>query len=75
MYTKYYNEYEKKAERIREEAHREISPVKKEETRPAAKTTGLRSDEILLGAIIFFLLREEKADMTLILALVFILLN
>ncbi|MBQ7718861.1 MAG: hypothetical protein IJT38_06135 [Clostridia bacterium] len=70
-----YNGYEKKAERIRQEAHREILPAPKEERKASKSIGGFQNDDILLGILIFFLVKEEKADMMLIMALVFILLN
>ena len=85
MYTKYssggtpqmsYNNYEKKAERIREEARsRADMPVKKEVNTVQQAFGGFRTDDLLLGLIILFLIKEEKADLTLIMALVFILLH
>ena len=65
----------KKAERIRQEAHREILPAPKEERKASKSIGGFQNDDILLGILIFFLVKEEKADMMLIMALVFILLN
>ena len=85
MYTKYYsgstpqmyyNNYEKKAERIREEARKRTDmPIKKEVIPVREAFGGFKTDDLLLGLIILFLIKEEKADLTLIMALVFILLH
>lgn len=89
MYRRYYNEYERRAQEIRRAADLvEASPVKAPSEKPAAKPAalpfsiakpkfldGIRLDDILLGALIFFLLKEEETDKTLILALAFIFLS
>ena len=43
--------------------------------KPSNLFLGLKGDDILLGILILFLIKEEKADITLILALAFIFLS
>lgn len=79
MYRNYYNEYARRAEEIKsavQEAPKDVpAPPEKKNKKPVNSFLGLKGDDILLGALILFLMREEKADKTLILALVFIFMS
>ena len=83
MYKKYYNEYEKRAEALRQHTGvYEAPPAEPTQTALPQKKSpqepfllGQRQDDILLGALIIFMLSEKKADMKLILALAFIFLS
>ena len=85
MYRKYYSEYEKRAE----EMHRGVPetgkaadknlPSAPEEAKSAPPLPfsfmNFKSDDILLLALIFFLMREKNTDKAIILALAYIFIS
>ena len=82
MYRKYYSEYEKRAEELRRGVSVPQSaapePQEKHETvkkPPLPLPFDMKTDDILLLALIFFLMREKNCDKTVILALGFIFLS
>ena len=80
MSRNYYNEYAKRAEEITSAVQSTpkempVSVHEKKNRKPANSFFGLKGDDILLGALILFLMREEKADRTLILVLAFIFMS
>ena len=84
MYRNYYSEYAKRAEEIKSavKAPRQdeppaaaVIPEPTQNKKPANSVFRLKGDDILLGALILLLMKEKKADITLILALAFIFLS
>ena len=83
MYRKYYSEYEKRAEEMRRGVptpQNAPSPMPQEKHEinkkpPLPLPFDMKTDDILLLALIFFLIREKNCDKTVILALGFIFLS
>ena len=85
MYRKYYSEYEKRAEEMRrnlpdfEGKSVEVkapAAIKEPKSLPLPfPISNFRSDDILLLALIFFLMREKNNDKMIILALLFIFIS
>ncbi|MBO4896771.1 MAG: hypothetical protein J5590_00555 [Clostridia bacterium] len=80
MYRKYYSEYEKRAEEMRHgipTQQNAPSPHEKHEInkKPIPLPFDMKTDDILLLAVIFFLMREKNCDKTVILALAFIFIS
>ena len=76
MYQRYYNGYEKKAQQIKAEAAGRVEE-KREEVKlcETKKMQTLKNDDLLLLGLIFFLMREGKADKMLLIALGYIFIS
>ena len=75
MYQRYYNGYEKKAQQIKAEVMENTAIKEDAGEITVKKHHTYKNDDLLLLGLIFFLLKEGKADKMLILALGYIFIS